>query len=171
MPTAVPPPLVVVMGVSGSGKTTVGVALARRLGMPFSDADDFHSPENKAKMAAGIPLTDDDRAPWLESVAAWLADHADTGGVVSCSALRRAYRDVLRGDRPRTVFLHLHGDREVLAARLAARPGHFMPATLLDSQLATLEPLQADETGQVLDVALPVDTLVDRSLEVLAADG
>src|SRR5688572_29150053 len=149
MPTAARPPLVVVMGVSGSGKTTVGVTLAQRLGLPFADADDFHSPQNTAKMAAGIPLTDEDRTPWLRSVAGWLAEHADSGGVVSCSALRRAYRDVLRGDRPGTVFIHLHGEREVLAARLTARPGHFMPATLLDSQIDTLEPLAPDEAGQV----------------------
>lgn len=157
------------MGVSGSGKTAVGAALARRLRVPFADADDLHPPENIAKMSAGVPLTDEDRRPWLDAVAAWLAAHAETGGVASCSALKRAYRDVLRGGAPHTVHLHLHGDREVLAERVDGRRGHFMPAALLDSQLATLEPLEADEVGQSLDVAGPVDDLVEQSVRILAA--
>ena len=165
------PPLVVVMGVSGSGKTTVGAALAERLRVPFADADDFHPPHNVATMAAGVPLTDEDRGPWLDSVAAWLAAHADSGGVTSCSALKRAYRDVLRGGAPHTVHLHLHGDPEVLAERVAGRPEHFMPAALVDSQVATLEPLEPDETGWALDVAQPVDALVEQSVRILAAKG
>src|SRR5580765_1965105 len=118
------PPLVVMMGVSGSGKTTVGAALAQRLRVPFADADDFHPEANIAKMSAGIPLDDVDRGPWLDAIAAWLADHAATGGVASCSALKRVYRDVLSAAAPHAVYLHLHGDRDVLAARVAGRPGH-----------------------------------------------
>lgn len=166
--TTTSPPLVVVMGVSGSGKTTVGAALAQRLRVPFADADDFHPPENVTKMAAGVPLTDEDRAPWLRTIAAWLDEHTDRGGVVSCSALRRSYRDVLREHATHAFFLHLHGDRDVIAARVEGRPGHFMPSALVDSQFATLEPLEPDETGAVLDVSAPVDDLVEQSLHTLA---
>ena len=164
-----PPPLVVVMGVSGSGKTTVGAALAQRLRVPFADADDFHPRANIDKMSAGIPLTDDDRGPWLATIARWLADHAATGGVTSCSALKHAYRDVLAASAPHVYFLHLHGDPEVIAARVAGRPGHFMPAALVESQFATLEPLGDVEHGAVLDVDQPVDDLVTQSLGLLAA--
>lgn len=131
--------VVVVMGVSGAGKTTVAQLLATRLGWPLAEGDDFHPPANIAAMAAGRPLTDADRWPWLESIAAWIDERIGAGedGVISCSALTRAYRDVLR--RPEVIFVHLTGDRELLAARLAARHGHYMPAALLDSQLATLE--------------------------------
>jgi len=122
------PPLVV-MGVSGSGKSTVGAALAQRLRVPYGDADDFHPPENIAKMTAGEALDDDDRRPWLEAIGRWLAEHDE--GVVTCSALKRSYRDLLREHRPDVVFVHLHGDREVIARRQATRPGHFMPASLL----------------------------------------
>jgi gluconokinase len=162
------PPLLTVMGVSGSGKTTVGAALAQRLRVPYADADDFHPPENVAKMSAGIPLDDSDRAPWLETIGAWLADHAASGGVTSCSALRRRYRDVLRTGAPDQLFVHLDGTREVIARRVAGRPGHFMPVTLLDSQFATLEPLDDDENGLVLDLARSVDDLVT---DYLAATG
>jgi len=134
-------PLVVVAGVSGSGKTTVGTALARRLGVEYADADDFHSPENVAKMRAGEPLTDQDREPWLTSIGEWLADHTDRGGVVSCSALRRAHRQRLRDAAPPAVVLLLVGDESTLRNRLRDRPGHFMPESLLDSQLQALEPL------------------------------
>lgn len=161
------PPLVVVMGVSGSGKTTVGAALAQRLGVPFADADDFHPPENIAKMSAGIPLDDLDRRPWLETIAAWLAHHARTGGVASCSALKRSYRDILRSTAPEVTFLHLHGERDVVAARVAGRPGHFMPAALVDSQFATLEPLQPGEHGVVIDLDQSIDALVEQSVESL----
>jgi gluconokinase len=161
-------PLVVVMGVSGCGKSTVGTALAEALRVPYADADDFHPAANVAKMAAGTPLDDEDRWPWLDRVAAWLGDHRDSGGVVSCSALKRAYRDLLTADASEAVFVHLHADRDVLTERLARRPGHFMPATLIDSQLDTLEPLEADERGFVLDVALPVDVLVDQAVDRLA---
>jgi gluconokinase len=159
-----PPPLVVVMGVSGSGKTTVGAALAQRLRVPFADADDFHPRANIDKMSAGTPLSDEDRGPWLDTIGAWLADHAEHGGVASCSALRRAYRDVLTNAAPQAYFIHLNGTPQVIAARVAGRPGHFMPAALVESQFATLEPLGADELGAVLDVDQPVDDLVTQSL-------
>ena len=150
---------IVVMGVSGSGKSTVGAALAQALGVPFADADDLHPPENIAKMAAGEPLEDDDRLPWLETIGRWLADH-DTGGVMSCSALKRSYRDLLRGHAPEVSFLHLHATFEVIEKRQASRPGHFMPASLLRSQFETLEPLEADERGSVVDVDQGVDEIV-----------
>lgn len=153
------------MGVSGSGKSTVGSALARRLGVPFADADDLHPPENVAKMAAGHPLDDQDRLPWLEMVGAWLAAHPD-GGVMSCSALKRAYRDQLRRHAPQARFLLLDGPQDVIARRQADRPGHFMPASLLRSQFATLEPLEPDEDGVVIDVDQGVDQIVQRFLDI-----
>ncbi len=140
-----------VMGVSGSGKSTVGAALARRLNVPFVDADTLHPPANIAKMAAGEPLDDDDRNPWLETVGAWLAGHRG-GGVVSCSALKRKYRDQLRAHCPRVEFLHLRGSPELIGRRLAGRSGHFMPAALLRSQLDALEPLGTDEHGVVVNL-------------------
>lgn len=155
-------PRVVVMGVSGSGKSTVGWLLARRLDVAFVDADGLHPPANVAKMTAGEPLTDADRLPWLRAVAAELAA-APSGAVVACSALRRRYRDVLRDGAPGVTFVHLDGSRDVLAARLAARLDHFMPASLLDSQLATLEPLDADEAGVVLDVGETPDRLAEAA--------
>src|SRR5436190_7655090 len=120
-------PLVVAMGVSGSGKSTVGAALAQRLRVPFADADDFHPPANVAKMTAGHALDDDDRYPWLEAIGEWLVEHREAGGVMSCSALKRKYRDQLRHHVPGVEFLHLHGSPEVIARRQASRPGHFMP--------------------------------------------
>jgi gluconokinase len=150
----------VVMGVSGSGKSTVGAALAQRLGVPFADADDFHPEANIAKMTAGEALDDDDRRPWLEAVGRWLAEHDSTGGVMSCSALKRSYRDQLRHHAPRVELVHLHGTREVIARRQASRPGHFMPSSLLDSQFATLEPLAPDEHGVVIDVDQGIDAIV-----------
>lgn len=164
VPTAVASP-VVVMGVSGSGKSTVGSALAQRLRVPFVDADSLHPPANVAKLRAGQPLNDGDRHPWLDRVGEWLAGHRD-GGVVSCSALKRMYRDQLRAHCPRAQFLHLSGSPEVISARLAARPDHFMPATLLRSQFDTLEPLGADESGMTVDVGHDVDATVDIFLAV-----
>ncbi|MEW5812312.1 MAG: gluconokinase [Actinomycetota bacterium] len=152
---------VVVMGVSGSGKSTVGAALAQRLRVPFADADDFHPPANIAKMTAGHPLDDDDRHPWLESIGDWLAQRCDTGGVMSCSALKRSYRDQLRRHCADVVFLHLNGTPDVIARRQASRPGHFMPASLLASQFATLEPLDADEPGTIIDVDQSIDAIID----------
>ncbi|MEV6128356.1 gluconokinase [Streptomyces violaceusniger] len=146
------PQVVVVMGVSGTGKTTVGPLLAEELGVPYAEADDFHPPANIAKMSAGTPLDDDDRRPWLDAIGAWAHDHAAGGGVVSCSALKRKYRDRLRSAAPGIVFLHLTGDRELIAERMKERKGHFFSGELLDSQLATLEPLQPDEYGVAVDV-------------------
>jgi gluconokinase len=158
------PPLLVVMGVSGSGKSTVGAALAQRLGVPFADADDLHPAANIAKMTRGEPLDDHDRHPWLEIIGRWLADHPG-GGVVSCSALKRKYRDQLRQHVPGVELLHLQGTREVIARRQASRPGHFMPASLLTSQFATLEPLEPDERGLVIDVDQSVDRIVSQYVE------
>ncbi|MCV7089211.1 gluconokinase [Mycobacterium interjectum] len=148
------------MGVSGSGKSTVGAALARRLNVPFVDADALHPPANIAKMTAGEPLNDDDRHPWLETVGAWLAGHRG-GGVVSCSALKRKYRDQLRAHCPRVEFLHLRGSPELIGGRLSGRPGHFMPAALLQSQFDALEPLGPDEAGVTADAGQAVDAIVD----------
>jgi gluconokinase len=156
------------MGVSGSGKSTVGAALARRLGVPFADADAFHPQANIAKMAAGTPLTDDDRYPWLEAVGQWLADH-DDGGVMSCSALKRAYRDRLRSHCPSIEFLHLTGSPELIGRRQAGRPGHFMPSALVKSQFDTLEPLAHDEHGIAVDVASSVDSIVERFVSYLVS--
>ncbi|WP_366916001.1 gluconokinase [uncultured Nocardioides sp.] len=161
------PPLVVVMGVSGCGKSTVGEALARRLDVAFTDGDDLHPPANVEKMRAGTPLDDDDRWPWLDAVGGWLAERRTSGGVVACSALKRAYRDRLRDQAPAAVHVHLHGDRELIGRRQAARGQHFMPPGLLDSQFATLEPLGVDEAGVVLDVALGVDELVEAAYDAL----
>ncbi|MFC8313853.1 gluconokinase [Gordonia hongkongensis] len=158
---------IVVMGVSGSGKSTVGAALAQRLRVPFADADDFHPAENIAKMSAGEPLDDDDRRPWLESIGVWLAEHAD-GGVMSCSALKRHYRDHLRDHAPTTLFAHLAGSVEVISRRQASRPGHFMPPALLASQFETLEQLTPDERGLTVDVDQSVDAIIDELVEALS---
>ncbi|MFA5707728.1 gluconokinase [Mycolicibacterium sp.] len=152
---------IVVMGVSGSGKSVVGAALAQRLRVPFGDADDFHPEANIAKMSAGHPLDDDDRYPWLERIGQWLAEHGD-GGVVGCSALKRKYRDQLRSHHPDTVFLHLTGTIELIGRRQASRPGHFMPASLLQSQFDTLENLGDDERGIEIDVDQSIDSIVDE---------
>lgn len=154
---------IVVMGVSGSGKSTVGAALAQRLRVPFADADDLHPPENVAKMTAGEPLDDDDRYPWLETIGEWLARHGD-GGVMSCSALKRKYRDQLRRHCPDVRFLHLTGSPELIGRRQASRPGHFMPATLMASQFATLEPLGPDENGRSIEVDQDIDSIVNTYL-------
>ncbi|MFD5234224.1 gluconokinase [Streptomyces qaidamensis] len=141
------------MGVSGSGKTTVGRLLARRLGVPYAEGDDFHPAANVAKMRAGHPLDDADRRPWLEEIARWLTGHADSGGVVTCSALKRRYRDRLVSAAPRTFFLHLDGSPELIAERITARQGHFMEPQLLRTQFADLEPMGEDEAG----AAIPID--------------
>lgn len=152
---------IVVMGVSGSGKSTVGAALAQRLRVPFADADDFHPPANIEKMSAGHALNDDDRHPWLESIGKWLAGHPD-GGVMSCSALKRTYRDQLRRHCPDIEFLHLEGSMETIGRRQASRPGHFMPTSLLESQFKTLEPLGADEQGIAIDVDQSIDDIIEN---------
>lgn len=156
-------PLIVVMGVSAVGKSTIGIQLAERLGVPFRDADDLHPAANVEKMRAGSPLDDDDRWPWLDLVGRTLQSAESSGLVLACSALRRAYRDRLRRHAPTTCFVHLHADDTVLAARAAGRTGHFMPPSLLASQLATLEALADDERGLVVDVDAPVDEIVDSA--------
>ena len=147
MVPGVTPPVVLVMGVSGSGKTTVGAMLAANLHWTYAEADDFHPAANVAKMRAGIPLDDEDRWPWLRAIAAWIDERAAAGkpAVVTCSALKRRYRDVLRAGRPQVRLIYLDADRELIAKRLAARRGHFFPAGLLDSQFAELEPPERDE--------------------------
>ena len=160
---------IVVMGVSGSGKSTVGAALAQRLRVPFADADDFHPPANIEKMTAGTPLNDDDRYPWLEAIGEWLAVRCGDGGVMSCSALKRKYRDQLRRHCPEAVFLHLAGSLEVIGRRQSSRPGHFMPASLLASQFETLEPLESDEHGVTIDVDQDVDSIVESYLALSAS--
>jgi gluconokinase len=157
---------IVVGGVSGSGKSTVGQLLAEQLGVPFADGDDFHSKANVDKMTAGIALDDEDRRPWLISIGEWLAGH-DRGGVVACSALKRAYRDLIRHGCPDAFIVQLNGDRDLIAQRQAARHGHFMPATLMDSQWATFELLDEDEAGIVLDVGPAVEKLVGQIVEAL----
>ena len=146
--------IVIVAGVSGSGKTTVGTLLAVRLGWRFADADDFHPAANVAKMRAGIPLTDEDRWPWLHGIAAWIdaTRHAGNHGIIACSALKRVYRDILVGDRPDVCLVYLKGDRDLIARRLAARDAHFMPPSLLDSQFASLEEPQPDEPAIVVSI-------------------
>jgi gluconokinase len=155
------------MGVSGSGKSTVGAALADRLDIPFADADAFHPAANIAKMSAGTPLDDDDRYPWLAAVGQWLADHER--GVVSCSALKRRYRDQLRSHRATIEFLHVTGSPELIDRRQAERAGHFMPPSLMESQFNALEPLDADEHGLAIDVGQSVDTIVETMVRYLAA--
>ena len=153
---------IVVMGVSGCGKTTAGLALAERLGTRFVEGDQLHPQANVAKMAAGIPLTDADRWPWLDAVGAALAGDAPV--VASCSALKRSYRGRLRAQAgARLCFLHLAGDRAALAQRMVERPGHYMPVSLLDSQLATLEPPSADE-ALTLAIDMPVSVMVDTAI-------
>jgi len=159
-------PHVVVMGVSGCGKTTVGRLLARHLEVPFIEGDELHPPRNVELMAAGIALTDEDRAGWLDAVAAELARRPE-GAVASCSALRRRYRDRLRRVVPALRFVHLRGDRAVLEERLAQRLGHYMPPTLLESQLQTLEPPSADEQPLELDIAEPPEALARRAAQSL----
>ena len=151
------------MGVSGSGKTTIGQALASRLGWEFADADAFHPPENIAKMSAGQPLDDNDRAPWLAAIAARIDQWRGQGkhGVVTCSALKRRYRDVIVGDRPDVRLVYLDGGRDLIASRLGARRGHFMPSALLDSQFDALEPPSPDENPLIVSIDQPVTAIVE----------
>jgi gluconokinase len=159
---------IVIMGVAGSGKTVVGSALAARLDVPFRDADEFHPAANVAKMSSGVPLDDEDRWPWLDAIGAAIRDTRG-GIVVACSALKRIYRDRIIGVAGRAVmFIYLDGDRATLAKRLGGRKGHFMPASLLDSQLATLEPPAADENAIVASIEPPVATIVEDIVARLA---
>ncbi len=157
-------PLVVVMGISGVGKSAVGRIVAERAGVPYSDGDDHHPASNIEKMAAGRPLTDADRRPWLELIGVWLSQHDTSGGVISCSALRRAHRDVLVRHAPRVVFLHLVGERALIRSRMEQRD-HFMPSSLLESQEATLEPLEPGEHGVVIDVTNSPDQIAEEFLD------
>jgi gluconokinase len=155
--------VLVVMGVSGVGKSTVMARLADRLGWPSMEGDALHPPANVAKMAAGHPLTDDDRWPWLRAVAAWIGarEASQEHGVITCSALTRRYRDVLRAGHPSVRFVHLVVDAAVLHERVTRRRDHYMPASLLDSQLAALEPLAADEPGCTVSSELPPEAVVE----------
>jgi gluconokinase len=159
--------VLVLMGVSGCGKSTVGGVLAGRLGWDFGEGDDLHPPENVAKMAAGHPLTDDDRWPWLDRVAGWIRDHVDNDrpGIITCSALKRSYRDVLRGEH--VVFVYLRGTKEQIAARHTSRHGHYMPSSLLDSQFDALQPPGKDEQSITIDIGAPPDVQADRIVERL----
>lgn len=172
------PRAIVVMGVAGSGKTTVAALLAGRLGASFAEGDDFHSPANVAKMAAGHPLEDADRWPWLTGIRDWLAKELAAGrsAVVPCSALRRSYRDLLEtagddtagGDKTGTVqFVHLTGSYDLLRERIQGRAGHFMKPEMLDSQLAALEPLGDDEPGFAVDITPRPDQIVEEALRLL----
>ncbi|CAM5214559.1 Gluconokinase OS=Bosea thiooxidans OX=53254 GN=SAMN05660750_01596 PE=3 SV=1 [Bosea thiooxidans] len=163
------PSVIVVMGVASSGKTSLGERLAARLGWPFRDADSFHPPENVAKMAGGTPLTDEDRKPWLAAIAAWIDELRAKGehGIVTCSALKRAYRQVIVGDRPDVTLVYLKGSRELIGRRMAARQHHFMPPALLDSQFATLEEPGADERPVVVSVEDSKDAIVQDVVERL----
>ncbi|TLS43497.1 gluconokinase [Streptomyces montanus] len=161
------PHVVVIMGVAGTGKTTVGPLLADRLGVPYAEGDGFHPETNIAKMSAGTPLTDEDRRPWLDAIGEWAHERAGLGGVVSCSALKRSYRDRLRASAPGLVFVQLTGDRKLIEDRMTHRQGHFMPTALLDSQFATLQPLQADEAGVAVDVSGSPEEIAERALSAL----
>lgn len=156
---------IVVMGVAGSGKSTVGALLAERLGWPFRDADEFHPPENVAKMSAGAPLTDEDRWPWLAAIGAWIDGRRAAGGhcVVTCSALKRVYRDRLIGGRAGVRLVYLDGSQALIEARMKARRNHFMPPALLASQFAALEPPEADE----YPLRLPIDGTPERMVDEL----
>lgn len=163
------PSMLVVMGVSGSGKTTVAALLAGRLGWELGDADDWHSPANVRKMHSGTPLEDEDRLPWLRSIAAWIDATRSTGrhGVLACSALKRAYRDVLIGSRPDVRLVYLRGDEELIQKRQAARHNHYMPASLVHSQFEALEEPGPDERPLIVDVYPPARTVVSAIVEQL----
>ncbi|MGG7100396.1 gluconokinase [Rhodococcus sp. 24CO] len=163
-------PVLVVMGVSGSGKSTVGGMIAGAMGWDLQEGDDLHPQANIEKMATGHPLNDDDRWPWLDKIAQWITHHTDAGqpGIVTCSALKRSYRDILRGEN--VVFVHLAGSRDQIGQRLTARLDHYMPPSLLDSQISTLEPIDPDEQAIIIDVGgSPVEIVEDilRRLEEL----
>jgi gluconokinase len=158
---------IVVMGVTGCGKTTVGIALAEKLGIEFIDSDALHSESNKTKMSSGTPLTDSDREPWLQEVSKALQSHESI--VVACSALKKSYRSTIIAGAPTTKFVHLSGSQELIFARLSERSHHFMPIGLLDSQFRTLEPLDHTETGKVIDISKSINEIVDEALSWIAS--
>jgi len=157
-------PVIVVMGVAGSGKTTVGALLAGRLGWPYAEADNFHPQSNVDKMAAGHPLTDADRKPWLEAIGRWIDERgaADQPGVVSCSGLKRSYRDLLRDGRPEVQMVFLQGSRELIMRRMVARHGHFMKPEMLDSQFADLEEPGPDEHVLIVSIDHAPEEIADQ---------
>jgi gluconokinase len=163
---------IVVMGVSGSGKSTVAAELVRRLGWDFAEGDDFHPAENVAKMAAGQPLADEDRWPWLRTLAGWIGEHeaAGTNAVVTCSALKRSYRDLLCEGHPSVWFAHVRAAPELIQQRVDARRGHYMPPSLLGSQLETLQPLEPDEPGAQISGVDPAVQVAERVLEALSTE-
>jgi ribose 5-phosphate isomerase A len=165
------PPILVIMGVSGAGKTTVARALAARLGWPFEEGDSLHPEANVAKMHAGIALTDADRQPWLEAVAAWIDDQRAKRqpGIITCSALKRSYRQVIIGNRAEVRLVYLRGGRDLIAGRLAGRHNHFMPASLLQSQMDTLEQPDPDEDPLTVDVGPPADQVAEEIIRLLSA--
>jgi carbohydrate kinase (thermoresistant glucokinase family) len=170
---AVTPPLVIVlMGVAGCGKSTTGAALARALGWPFRDADSFHPPANIEKMSRALPLTDEDRWPWLAAIAEWIDERRETGkaGIVSCSALKRAYRQRIVGTRREVRLVYLKGDMDLIGRRLRARKQHFMPATLLASQFTTLEEPHTEERPVIVSVAMSPRRVVDAILRQLGLE-
>lgn len=162
----------VLMGVAGSGKSSVMTALAEQLPWPWIEGDDLHPAANVAKMAAGIPLTDEDRGPWLRRISGWIGEREAErqSAIATCSALRRTYRDVLRRGNPSVWFVHLVAPPDVLLDRMGTRVGHFMPAALLESQLATLEPLEPDEPGTAMDATAPAREIANRVVEMFRFD-
>jgi gluconokinase len=163
---------IVVMGVSGSGKSTIAAGLVERLGWDFAEGDEFHPAENVAKMHAGTPLTDDDRWPWLRRLAEWIGEHESAGRccVVTCSALKRSYRDLLCDGHPSIWYVHVIADPKLIRDRMEHRTGHFMPVSLLDSQLALLEPLAADEPGVGISGAGSPDAVLADVLAALSRE-
>lgn len=164
-----PPLHLVLMGVSGSGKTSVANKLQEQLHWPLAEADDFHPQANKEKMAAGYPLNDGDRWPWLETLRDWMSQHASAGEstIVTCSALKGSYRQLLAQAEGNVLFVHLHGSMDLIAERMTARAGHFMPTSLLPSQFATLEPLEPSENGITLDISQTPDQLIHTILSTI----
>jgi gluconokinase len=173
MATAPEPLVAVIMGVSGSGKSTIGTRLAKTLDWDFLEGDTLHPPANIAKMRSGHPLNDADRAPWLAAIAAWIAEHLrdGRGGVVTCSALKRRYRDTLTRGRADVFFVHLYGSPKVLEQRVSTRHHEYMPASLLDSQFADLEQLGDDERGVAIDIAQSRAAITAEALRALRPDG
>jgi ribose 5-phosphate isomerase A len=165
------PPILVIMGVSGVGKSAVAHELAARLGWPFEEGDALHPEANVAKMHAGIPLTDVDREPWLERVAAWIDDQRakKQPGIITCSALKRSYRQIIIGDRPEVRLIYLRGKRDLIAQRLAVRCGHFMPASLLQSQIDALEGPDQSEDPLTVDVDLPASRIAEEIIRLLGS--